>query len=41
MLWSDPPDDSRSETLFVRALLRRAGILIAVCASLALIVVMV
>ncbi|WP_269664863.1 morphogenic membrane protein MmpB [Streptacidiphilus rugosus] len=41
MLWSDPPDETRSEALRIRELLRRAGVLIAVCASLALILVMV
>ncbi|MEZ0065311.1 hypothetical protein ABIA32_001307 [Streptacidiphilus sp. MAP12-20] len=41
MLWSDPPDDTPSEAQRLGELLRRVGILIAICASLALIVVMV
>ncbi len=40
MLWSDPADDTPAEAARVRGLLRRVGILIALCASLAMVVVM-
>ncbi|WP_269083993.1 morphogenic membrane protein MmpB [Streptacidiphilus jiangxiensis] len=41
MLWSDPADDTPAEAARMRELLRRVGILIALCSSLAMIVVMV
>ena len=40
MLWSDPVDDSAQERRTVNALLRRAGVLIAVFAVVLLVVVM-
>ena len=40
MLWSDPVDDTPAEAARIRGLLRRVGILVALCASLAMIVVM-
>jgi len=40
MLWSDPVDDSAQERRQANALLRRAGVLIAVFAVLLLLLVM-
>ncbi|WP_370119857.1 morphogenic membrane protein MmpB [Streptacidiphilus sp. MAP12-33] len=40
MLWSDPADDTPAEVARIRELLRRVGILIALCVSLAMVVVM-